>query len=336
MALLLGRGSAVEWLRRNRTIDVIQNRFALPYDSLEGSRRQFERFAAEELAPLTRPIQLVVWKQEDRRRTAVTDCHVLNIASGTYPAIRISRLLYCSTPELTFVQMANLLDEEQLLFLGMELCGRFGIDDGLFLRPQTITPGMLVAQAQELPGVHGRSKALAIAPRIIAGAASPMEIALALILCIPREQGGYGLPRPELNHMLPVEGSARLIWSEDHITPDLLWADAKLAIEYDSELHHTAAERIAHDALRRNVLQELGYRVITVTTQHLRTPLQIERVARAVALALGREPELGDDEERTRRLSFQARMYHLGAHPEELLGILPHKKQPQRGWRARR
>jgi len=336
MALLLGRGSAVEWLRRNRTIDINQNRFVLPYASLEGSRRQFERFATEILAPLTKPIQLVVWKQEDRRRTAITCCHVLNIASGEYPAVRISRLLYCSTPELTFVQMANLLNEEHLLFLGMELCGRFGIDDGVFLRPQTTTPETLIAQAQDLHGVHGRSKALAVAPHIIAGAASPMEIALALILSTQREQGGYGLPVPELNHRLTVEGSARLIWDEDYITPDLLWANAKLAIEYDSELHHTAADRIAHDALRRNVLQELGYRVITVTTQHLRTPLQIERVAQAVALSLGRELELGDSEERAQRLSYQARMYHLGAHPEELLAISPHKKQPQRSWHARR
>lgn len=336
MAFLLGRGSAVEWLRLNKEIDIVANRVVLPYGCLEGSRRQYERHAAQALESLTKPVQLLVWDKEDRRRTAITNCSVFNIRSGHYPAIRIKRMLFCSTPELCFVQMANVLNEEQLRFLGMELCGRFGINEEVFLRPQTTTPEMLIAQANELVGVHGRRKALAVAPTVIGGAASPMEIALTLMLCVRRDDGGYELPAPKLNHSLPVGDDLRILWDDDHITPDLLWLDAKFAVEYDSELHHTAADRIANDALRRNVLEELGFRVITVTGQHLRVPRQTERIAQAIARALDITLELGNDEEQNARVAFQARMYHLGSHPESLLGIKPHAKEAQRGWHTRR
>lgn len=336
MAFLLGYGSAVEWLLRNHSTELLDTYYNLPYACLEGSRRQFERFAQAELEPLTKPIQLIVWNKTDRRRTALTNCHVLNIRSGAYPAVRIKRMLFCSTPELVFVQMANVLDAERLRFLGMELCGRFGIDGDVFLRSQKTTPGMLAEQARALPGVHGRAKALEVAPLVIGGAASPMEIALTLMLCASRDQGGYGLPTPDLNRPIPVQGEARQFWDEDFITPDLQWQDARLAIEYDSDLYHSATHRIARDALRRSVLEELGYRVITVTGQHMRTPNQLERIARVVARALGVELAIGDEDEQRARIAFQLRMRRLGMFPSELLAIAPHKSVPKRGWHARR
>lgn len=332
MAFLLGRGSAVEWLRLRRKAVKPEERVILPYDSLEGSRRQFERHAAEQLIPITKPVQLVVWQKGDRRRTAVTDTRVFNIQSGYYPAIGIKRMLFCSTPELAFVQMASVLDEERLRFLGMELCGRFGIDGEVFGRAQATTPEALAEQTRNLPGVHGRVKAFKVALLVKGGAASPMEIALALMLCTDRERGGYGLPWPELNHALPVSGAARQLWDGDHITPDLLWYDARLAIEYDSDSHHTGASRITRDAIRRTVLEELGVRVITVTNGQLLSARQTDGIARVVARHLGIPFELGEMDEQIERSSFQARMRFLGTHPEELLAIPSRVQEPKRSW----
>ena len=336
MAFVLGRGSAVEWLRLNHKTELLQSTYELSYADLEGSRRQFERHVAGTLKSLTKPVQLVVGQAGFRRRTAVTNCFMFNIEGGKYPCNYIKKMLFCSTPELTFVQMASVLDEEKLRFLGMELCGRFGIDGDVFLRPQTTTPTMLAIQAQSLRRVHGRSKAIEVAPLVIGGAASPMEIALTLILCAARDQGGYGLSAPELNHKLPVPDHLRTMWDDDHITPDMLWDDAHLVVEYDSELHHTAASRIANDALRRNLLEEMGYRVITVTSQHLRTPRQIDQIAQTIAKRLGMALELGDWEEQARRHEFQSRMRYLGAHPEDLVAISPLAKEPKRNWNPRR
>jgi hypothetical protein len=122
------------------------------------------------------------------------------------------------------------------------------------------------------------------------------------------------------------------MWGDDFITPDLLWDDAHLAIEYDSDAFHTASRRIANDARRRDVLTELGYRVITVTTEHMRSAPEIERVATLVAKHLGQAlPDLADADW-AERAKFQARLFGIARNPDELLGFekFPHKSQ--RAW----
>lgn len=329
MAYLLGRGTAVEWLRRNRNLAIVRQPWTVPYSLLEGSRTRLERVRPR-LEGLSVPYQLIVWTREERRRTALTQSHVLNLREGHYPALHITDELFVSTPEFTFLQMSSVLDDEHLLFLGCELCGRYGIRDGkVFMREQTCAPQYLLAFAEQTPRIRGRKRAIMVAPSVLGGAGSPMEAALALVLHAPREQGGFGLEAPELNRQILVKGNARRLWQGDFITPDMLWDKAKLVIEYDSDLHHTARHRIASDARRRDVLVELGYRVVTVTTEHMQSIWEIERIAGIVARALGTSIEAADDE-RGARASLLARMRYLATHPEELSAIP--KKASARSW----
>ena len=323
MAFLLGRGTAIEWLRMNTDLELVKHPWVVPYPFLEGSRTRLDRHLPL-LKHLSIPYQIIVWNGADRRRTSLTQSHVLTTQDGFYPALHLTDELYVSTPAFTFLQMASVLDEEHLQFLGFELCGRYGIDnEGVFLREQVSSPEELLLQAERMPRIRGRRKAIAVAPKVLGGAASPMEAALALILSSSRDEGGYGIEAPELNHPLPVEGDARRLWDEDHITPDLLWEEQKLAIEYDSDLHHTPAMRIATDARRRDVLTELGYRVITVTTERMRTYREIERIASMAASHLGVDISAQSEDELNRRTAFQARKRHLATHPEELLALPP-------------
>lgn len=334
MAYLLGRGSAVEWLRQNRNVALVQRPWTVPYPLLEGSRTRLEAVMPH-LEGLSVPYQLIVWTREDRRRTAMTCSYMLDLREGHYPAIRVTDELFVSTPEFTFLQMASVLDDEHLLFLGLELCGRYGLRDGrVFMRRQTCTRQQLLAFAEYAQHVHGRKRAMAVAPNVLEGAGSPMEAALALVLHAPCEAGGYGLAAPELNRSLPVEGDVRRLWPDDHITPDLLWEDAKLAIEYDSDEHHTAGRRIANDARRRDVLVELGYRVVTVTTEHMRSAREVERIAGIVARAVGADLAPQDEEARKARASLLERMRRMATHPEELTA-LP-QARGSRPWRPRR
>lgn len=329
MAYLLGRGTAVEWLRRNRNLAIVRRPWTVPYSLLEGSRTRLEQVRPR-LEGLSVPYQLIVCTREDRRRTALTQSHVLNLREGYYPALRITDELFVSTPEFTFLQMSSVLDDERLLLLGCELCGRYGIRDGkVFMRGQTCPSQDLLTFAEQTPRIRGRKRAIMVAPSVLGGAGSPMEAALALVFHAPREQGGFGLEAPELNRQLPVDGNARRLWQGDFITPDMLWGKANLVIEYDSDLHHTARHRIASDARRRDVLVELGYRVVTVTTEHMQSVWEIERIAGIVARALGTPLEAADDE-RGARASLLARMRHLATHPEELSAIP--KQAPARSW----
>lgn len=303
--------------------------------SLEASRHRLH-LHDDAFDQLTRPIHLIVSLRESRRPTAETICHLLTSPGGFYPALKIEDDAFCSTPAFTFLQMANVLDDVELRFLGMELCGLYGFDDKgePFLREQYCTVQELVELSQRMAGVRGKKRAGQVAPLVEEGSASPMETALFLILCESPEQGGFGLPKPALNCPIPVEGNARELWNADTITPDLLWNDARLAIEYDSNLHHTASNRIARDASRRNVLQELGYRVVTVTANHMRTPKELERIADIVARSVGVQLAEPDDEGWSKRMAWQLRVRELAEHPERLLGT--EKPVPEkRAWHSR-
>lgn len=138
--------------------------------------------------------------------------------------------------------------------------------------------------------------------------ASPMETALYLLLCLPERYGGFGLPRPKLNRELPVKEHERLWDGGASITPDLLWADAKLIIEYDSnEMHGGLGPiKLAQDATRANVLSALGYTVLRVTTRNIQSPAEVERIAWQVASKLGVELAEPSDALRIRRGKLHA------------------------------
>ena len=335
MSFLLARGTAIEWLRSNHESALFEKRYRLRYSSLEASRTRLERHA-NTLAHLTKPLQVAVWLRENRRYSALVQSHVLITQSGWYPCYRITPGVYCLAPEYVFLQMAKLLDEERLRFLGMELCGRYGIDGEAFLRRQTCSSELLLAVAEKERGIHGRKRALAVAPLVLDGAASPMEIALALILSSTREEGGFGLPRPKLNQEIPVIGAAGELWDDNSITPDMLWETIKLVIEYDSTLHHSASKRIARDARRRDVLEELGYRVITVTTEQMGNYLELERIAKIVGARYSMDVSPLDDGELQRRLGFQQRMIRLATNPRDLLGFREKSRPKTQAWHVRK
>ncbi|MBQ9057771.1 MAG: DUF559 domain-containing protein [Atopobiaceae bacterium] len=175
---------------------------------------------------------------------------------------------------------------------------------------------------------------MAIARQVVEGSASPMESALTLILCAPQSWGGFGLPQPQLNKSIPVDKSIRHLWSEEYITPDLLWESAKLVLEYDSTQHHTTSRQLARDASRRDIFQQMGFRVISVTGFHMSRPLELERVATLIAQHLEIDAPRIDIEQWNDRMSFTAHMLTLATQPEKLLA-LPRPKNVKRNWSSR-
>lgn len=157
-----------------------------------------------------------------------------------------------------------------------------------------------------LPRVYGKNRietALALA---MPHSASPMETALALMLSLPVEYGGFGLPKPKLNRSLSVDDHEALWSGGSEITPDFLWPDANLAIEYESgEWHGSAgARKLAQDATRANLLNTMGYHVLRVTTLNIQQLAEVERLAQQVAMQLGVTLAEADDVLRIRRMKL--------------------------------
>jgi hypothetical protein len=230
--------------------------------------------------------------------------------------------LVVSSPEFCFLQMAAELPLVKLIELGFELCGTYSLPGVAEPEGRPSTPGKdfdshppltslkkLKAFAARMAGIRGHKRASRALRYIADNSASPMETILTMLLTLPYKLGGYGLPMPELNcRIVPVKAAKRSA-SKSFYSCDLFWSNIDLAVEYDSDLYHTGAERIASDSKRRNTLTSIGVLVITVTRKQIYSVVEFEKVARLIAGNMDRRlrfknPKFADTHRELRKLLF--------------------------------
>ena len=134
-------------------------------------------------------------------------------------------------------------------------------------------------------------------------AASPMETALVLILTLPVDMGGFGLPRPRLNQLMSLPPDQRDLASRFEIAPDLCWEEERVVIEYDGDDYHPGAspEKLASDNERQNTLTCLGYRVLRVRYPQVVSLQRLALLAQQLASLLGVTLEQPSDLQLIRR-----------------------------------
>jgi hypothetical protein len=121
--------------------------------------------------------------------------------------------------------------------------------------------------AQRCPGRRGTYRAQVALSLVDAGAQSPKETWLRLLLI------QAGLPRPQTQ--IPVEGE-----SGDVIAYlDMGWEDVKVAVEYDGDHHRTDRRQYGWDVRRLEMLQRRGWLIIRVLAGDV--PADIVRRVRA-------------------------------------------------------
>lgn len=91
-----------------------------------------------------------------------------------------------------------------------------------------------------------------------------------------------GLPCPRVNDPI-YDPEGRFV-----ALPDLSYRELKIAIEYDGDVHRTDPRTWRRDIARRQAMEALGWRIITVTADDvlLYPDLLLARVAAAIAAAL--------------------------------------------------
>ncbi len=180
--------------------------------------------------------------------------------------------------------------ERVLLDLAPELCivDRTVIADAI-LRRRLSTPDRLreSASARTYAGRRVR-EALALAD---AAAESGMETRSRLLLHFA------GLPAPTVNLVIGVGGSTRRI--------DLAYEEALLGIEYDGRHHRDRKEQWERDIGRREELEALGWRIVTLTAADIYT--HPGRTLDRVRAALKARGVLVPDLDSTWRLHFSDR-----------------------------
>ena len=147
----------------------------------------------------------------------------------------------------------------------------------------------------ELPGLYGLNRVHQALGFAYDMSASPMETALALMLTLPPQVGGFGLPRPRLNVALGVKDPKVVHAGCDEVYPDLYWPSARLVLEYESFEFHVAmgGRKLPDDAARANALAAQQYVVLRATDETMRSLGELDLLARQIATVLEVElPEI--------------------------------------------
>ena len=179
--------------------------------------------------------------------------------------------------------------------LACEFAGtyRLGVGEGktTYRRPPLMSAESLNRTIGDLHGTANVTRAAEVADLFYEQSASPMETALALMLTLPVNLGGLGLPRAELNAAVDVSQWRGTLTDRNTVEPDLLWRARRVAIEYDSAEFHEllGARQLEEDARRANILTACGYRVLRVTPGVVRSARDVELLGRQVAHLLGVE-----------------------------------------------
>lgn len=181
--------------------------------------RQFASYLR--FLPVNHSIDCLVPSQADRRAPWFLSSHSCPSAFRGNSFLRAIRGPAVCRPELTYIQMASLLSLPQVIHVGMMLCGIYakgpysddssqGAERKLFRRKQLVSTADLSAFLQEAHHMRGIGNAKAALPFVVEGSASPMESIALLMLCLPRDMGGWGLPVPCMNAAVYVDGSGEI------------------------------------------------------------------------------------------------------------------------------
>lgn len=308
MKLVLSHRSALEYWRSASTLRLPRpkpTRVRAPGDRIPNT----EVLALCQAHALSLPLHLLVPKSERRFRTPNVVYHARDELLPQGSLAIVDDGLFVVSPDLAFLQKAN-EGFVELVDAGYELCGTYTPSETPSERdfdqlPQT-NPARLSSYLEKAGTMRGVAQARRALRHVLPNSASPAETVLSMLLTLPYQQGGCSLSHPQLNYRIDPGKHARKNVSQNYYRCDLFWDKADLAIEYDSNLCHTGAGRIAHDSKRRDELLELGVTVVTVTSGQLFNFQEFNKMARTVAKRLGERIQPRNDNFATRQLALRS------------------------------
>lgn len=200
--------------------------------------------------------------------------------------------IHVVSPEICLVQACAARPMLEAFEIGMELCGTYALrpgatEDEASRDYELIDAARFKRHVETWRGLHGLAAARDVANYLTNGSASAMETKLYLLLCLPQKYGGYNLARPELNPALEMPPSGKEALRQNVVKPDMLWCKAKVVVEYDGS-YHDDERQMARDALRKSILESMGYTVFTFKRWHVYKPLVFDEMAKALASKLGK------------------------------------------------
>lgn len=200
VALFIGGRSALEYWRAVKSRDEAKPTRAKPAEGVVPKMQEIRSVDFSSLGIVTDPVVLIAKDARARRIVKGVRFRVWSecVTSGSF--VKVSHGVFVASPEACFAQMAGELSFEQLVKLGMELCGSYALssraDAGFLFREPLTSVRRLRCYLEKASGMNGAKRARASLSYVLDGSASPAETNLVMLLCLSTRRGGYGLPLP--------------------------------------------------------------------------------------------------------------------------------------------
>ena len=279
--------------------------FRRPPHGCACSLEQIERFGFVAHGTGSKPIHVLV--SEGNRAHSSGDL-VVHASGLEYPDgsfLQAGDGLYCSAPELCFVQLGAMFDDLRLIEVGYELCSSYTFDATGHLRsdiPPATTPETLLGYFDRGPPAPGIKRARRAGARIRSGAASPMEAIVSMLLTLPNRLGGRALPGCELNKRIKLTPEAAAVYGRKSCVCDLFWPG--LDVEYNGRAFHEG--RMREDERRRNALATMGIATLTLWADQVYDLDTFNRIADGIGARLRKDPRVRVSNFRERQLALHA------------------------------
>ena len=239
---------------------------------------------------LIAPDKLHLLTPQTHRRESSDFIRFHTTNDGSAPLIRLANDIFIASPELVVQQLSESASLVSLTRLVYELCGVYShpTNERVLLSERKTFSSISnlrghLESRRPFRGADTLDTALRLAHN---RSGSHMETACAILLGFPYRLGGLNFPKFEMNRKYAVpkklvrHAGRRLCYG------DLCWPERGVILEYESNEHHTGAERIAADSGRRNALQLIGQRVLTLTGKQLYDAREFNRTAYSLAAEL--------------------------------------------------
>ncbi len=252
------------------------------------------------------PIDVCVSAKDRRLQVRGVTNRVFAPAWFMSPLVRVTDEFAFATPEFLLFHLAASDSLITTALVAYEFCGTYSFDplskSTLYGVDSVCTADSVRAFIAKMPGkIRGRTKLIQVISYVRDNSWSPMESVLALLLCLPTRDGGYGIDDIKLNRKSgEAEGPCARI-------PDILLGNTHVGINYEGEGHfgtrdlaraaHVAATdgssesfelvenasrnvrtRIVADKQRDRDLILAGYRIVTVSKEDLHSTAHLDQL----------------------------------------------------------
>ncbi|KAA8831928.1 DUF559 domain-containing protein [Bifidobacterium tissieri] len=222
----------------------------------------------------TDTLHVVVKERRLRPRLVAATAHAWRQPLQTMSFTVGNSTVFHTSPLATWAQLSFFIGIEQLVATGdaiLNVGAQFGITG----------PEQFMEYLGSTDSFRGRRQCLRAAGLIRPNVFSFPESMMRLVLL----RGGMPDPIPNYELHIPSTGRKRYL--------DLAYPQARLDIEYDGNYHLDRQQKHA-DIMRSEELRKLGWDVLIVTAEDLKTPESrrkfVERVASRLGLSVPDEP----------------------------------------------